>query len=61
MLIDIFIIFIFCFKAQGAEMLEFLNNWRDEQVKKIETELKRLNSIENFIAQRNKTLNTNKG
>lgn len=30
-------------------MLEFLKAWRREQVEKIEAELKRLKSIENFI------------
>lgn len=30
-------------------MLEFLKTWRREQVEKIQAELKRLKSIENFI------------
>lgn len=35
-------------------MIEFLNTWRSEQIRKIEAELKRLHSIENFIANTNK-------
>lgn len=35
-------------------MIEFLNTWRSEQIRKIEGELKRLHSIENFIANTNK-------
>lgn len=36
-------------------MVSFLNAWRREQVDKIQAELKRLHSIENFIG----TINSN--
>lgn len=31
------------------DMLRFLNSWRKEQLDKVQAELKRLHSIENFI------------
>lgn len=36
-------------------MVDFLNSWRSEQIKKIEAELKRLHSIETFIESANKS------